>query len=176
MMSKIFRITVCMTNVLLSACATQAPVTDLAPVTRIDSPPQQPAQVRSAAPQLPMHDVQSRLLAHHATWRGTPHEWGGLTRKGVDCSGYIWHTYRDLFEQSLPRTTRGQVQLGQRVSRSQLREGDLVFFKIGPGRRHAGIYVGNGRFAHASYSKGVTISALNNTYWKRRYWQSRRLL
>jgi len=160
----------------LTACATHVPETDLAPVTRIDSPQREPTQVQPADQQLPMHDVQARLLAHHATWRGTPHAWGGLTRRGVDCSGYIWHTYRDLFEQSLPRTTRAQAQLGQRVSRSQLREGDLVFFKIGPDNRHAGIYVGNGRFAHASYSKGVTISALNNTYWKRHYWQSRRLL
>lgn len=176
MMKKTFRIVGCVASMLLSACATQLTETDLAPVTRNDSSPREPAQLQPPDPQLPVHDVQARLLAHHATWRGTPHAWGGLSRNGVDCSGYIWHTYRDLFGQSLPRTTLAQAQLGQRVSRAELREGDLVFFKIGRGRRHAGIYIGNGRFAHASYSKGVTISALNNSYWKRHYWQSRRLL
>jgi cell wall-associated NlpC family hydrolase len=82
------------------------------------------------------------------------------------------HTFRDVFD----RTTRAQVALGKRVSPAQLRDGDLVFFKIGGNRQHVGIYIGKGQFAHASRSKGVTISLLGSVYWKRHYWQSRRLL
>ena len=171
----LIQFSMCAAAGMLTACTGQAPVTDLAPVVRVEPAP---SIGTDAAPSLDSNprDVRTRLLAHYATWRGTPHVWGGLSRNGVDCSGYIFHAYRDLFARTLPRTTRAQARLGQGINRSQLRDGDLVFFKIAPGKHHAGIYVGNGRFAHASYSKGVTISALDGVYWKRRYWQSRRLL
>ena len=164
----IARISLSFAVLLLSACAGQAPVTGLA--THSDSTAAAPR------PLSPSGERRERLLAHHASWRGTPYVWGGLSRSGVDCSGYIYRTYQNVFARALPRTTRAQVQLGRRIERAQLRDGDLVFFKTGRDRRHAGIYVGNGQFAHASYSRGVTISSLDSAYWKRHYWQSRRLL
>ena len=85
-------------------------------------------------------------------------------------------TFRAVFGHALPRTTLAQASLGRGVGRQQLQDGDLVFFKTGRRQRHVGVYVGNGQFAHASRAQGVTISSLDNVYWKRRYWQSRRLL
>ena len=168
----IIRVSICASVVLLAACAAPAP--EIARVTNSDVHTLAPRPLAADPPST--REVRARLLAHHASWRGTPHVWGGLSRSGVDCSGYIYRAYRDVFARSLPRTTRAQVQLGQGIPRAQLRDGDLVFFKTGPNKRHAGIYVGNGQFAHASYSEGVTISSLDNVYWKRHYWQSRRLL
>jgi cell wall-associated NlpC family hydrolase len=161
---------------LLGACAANTPHPEPAPVSEHGVTAAVITTPGLAATDEPEVDVRTRILKHHATWHGTPHRWGGLTRKGVDCSGYIYHTYQDVFARALPRTTRAQARLGQGISREELRDGDLVFFKTGRNQRHVGIYVGDGQFAHASRSRGVIISSLDNVYWKRHYWQSRRLL
>lgn len=84
--------------------------------------------------------------------------------------------FRDTFNLELPRSTYDQVHEGRPIDRQELQAGDLVFFRP-PGRyNHVGIYVGDGRFLHASSSKGVMISRLDNSYWQRYYWQSRRAL
>lgn len=120
--------------------------------------------------------VRQVLLAQHQRWVGTPYRFGGTNERGIDCSALIQNVYRDSFNMQLPRTTWQQVKQGDPVDRSQLQPGDLVFFNPpGPGR-HAGIYVGEGRFMHASSSKGVMLSRLDNSYWQRYYWQSRRPL
>ncbi len=76
----------------------------------------------------------------------------------------------------LPRTVDEQRKLGFAVKKSQLKVGDLLFFKTGWSSRHVGIYIGNNEFMHASTSQGVMISSLDNSYWKQKYWQARRLL
>ena len=75
----------------------------------------------------------------------------------------------------LPRTTEELAREGERVDRSELQAGDLVFFKTGFRQRHVGIYMGGKRFLHASTSRGVMTSSLNNVYWKERYWKARRI-
>ena len=75
----------------------------------------------------------------------------------------------------LPRNTALQVQEGSPVSREDLAPGDLVFFRRG-GTRHVGIYLGDDEFIHASTSRGVTISNLDEDYYRRYYWTARRLL
>lgn len=119
--------------------------------------------------------VKKLLYQQHATWEGVNYKLGGLSQSGVDCSGFVYKTYRDKFGIHLPRTTQHQAQLGKKISKSQLRPGDLVFFKTGIKTRHVGIYIGSGRFLHASSTKGVTISQLNEQYWKNKYWHARRL-
>ena len=64
---------------------------------------------------------------------------------------------------------------GTRVSKQELVEGDLVFFKISSRLNHVGIYVGNGEFIHASTRAGVTRSRLDNQYWRNKFWQARRI-
>ena len=120
--------------------------------------------------------IEQRLRAEEQQWHGTPYRWGGLSREGIDCSGFVMTVYEDLFGLPLPRTTTAQVEAGEAVSADALQAGDLVFFRTSRKTRHVGIYLGEGEFAHASTSQGVTTSRLDNTYWRKTYWTSRRIL
>ncbi len=120
--------------------------------------------------------MRQNLLAHYQRWRGTPYRYGGLSRSGVDCSGFVYLTYQSAIGFTVPRTTQALAQTGERVSKSQLRVGDLIFFNTGKKTRHVGIYLGNHEFLHASTSRGVIVSKLNNPYWLSSYWKARRVL
>lgn len=123
----------------------------------------------------PAELIRDALMAEYERWQGTPYRLGGTSSTGVDCSALVQNIFADRFSLDLPRTTRHQVNEGASVIRPALEPGDLVFFRP-PGGRHVGIYVGNERFLHASTSRGVMISSLNNAYWKRYYWKARRPL
>jgi len=119
--------------------------------------------------------VKSLILSQYSLWKGTPYEYGGVDFNGVDCSAFVQNTYRSKLGYSIPRTTRTQIQLGKKVAKSQLEIGDIVFFKTGRNSLHNGIYIGQSQFVHASTSRGVTISNLNNVYWKKTYYLSKRI-
>lgn len=121
-------------------------------------------------------DVKSRLMDQYASWKGVRYRLGGSTRKGIDCSAFVQRTFREQFGLELPRSTSEQQDSGKSISRSQLRTGDLVLFRAGSTGRHVGIYIGNDQFVHASTSSGVTISSMNEPYWKKRYNEARRVL
>ncbi len=116
------------------------------------------------------------LYAQYKSWRGVPYQLGGLSKKGVDCSGFVYLTFKDKFGVILPRTTATQVKQGKRIYIGQLQTGDLIFFKTDWRTRHVGIYLSDGRFLHASTSKGVMISRIDNSYWKKKYWRAQRIL
>jgi hypothetical protein len=122
-----------------------------------------------------MEDVTEALKEYYISWQGTRYIYGGLSRNGVDCSGLTLLTYKELFGQDLPRTVKEQVKEGVRISQGSLQPGDLVFFKTGRFQKHVGIYLEDDLFIHASRSKGVTISSLQNLYWQKRFWQAQRL-
>jgi probable lipoprotein NlpC len=69
------------------------------------------------------------LRAEIQSWLGTPHRMGGLSRRGIDCSGLVVVLYDDLFDMQLPRTTTALMRRGRRVEKHNLTAGDLVFFK-----------------------------------------------
>lgn len=119
--------------------------------------------------------VEAALYEQLAEWRGTPYRLGGKSKRGIDCSGFVQNTFQRRFHSALPRTTEQQVREGKKIPRSQLRTGDLVFFRTGRGVRHVGIYLNDGQFIHASKSAGVTQSDMNDSYWAPRFWQARRL-
>lgn len=121
--------------------------------------------------------VIAQLNEQLSQWRGTPYRYGGTTRSGVDCSGFVWLTFRDRFDLQLPRTTVAQTDMGTRIDKADLLPGDLVFFKTGSGENglHVGIYDTDDQFIHASTSQGVIRSSLNNVYWKKVFWQARRI-
>ena len=119
--------------------------------------------------------IKKKLYAQYTQWRGTKYKLGGLNKNGIDCSGFVFVTYKSKLGRVLPRTTHLQVAVGSNVKRSELQAGDLVFFKTGKFKRHVGIYLDHGKFLHASTSKGVTISRLENNYWKSRYWRAKRI-
>lgn len=120
-------------------------------------------------------DVTGVLRQYFARWEGTRYRLGGLSRKGIDCSGLTLITYKELFGRELPRTVREQVKQGKKIPKTALQAGDLVFFKTGTFQRHVGIYLEEDQFIHASRSRGVMISSLNNVYWQKRFWQAQRL-
>jgi cell wall-associated NlpC family hydrolase len=110
---------------------------------------------------------------------GVPYRWGGVTRQGMDCSALVRAIIRETYGIELPRTSAEMFTLGQPVpERRQLRPGDLVFFHdtySGPGVSHVGVYVGDGRFAHASVTQGGTIGSLGAAYFRQRYAGARRI-
>lgn len=110
-------------------------------------------------------------------WEGTPYRLGGVGRSGIDCSGFVQRTFMDRFGINLPRQTKDQAKYGQFVNRADIQTGDLVFFKTGrgPNGYHVGIYVKEDKFLHASTKGGVIYSSLNNPYWRKTYWQARRI-
>jgi len=119
--------------------------------------------------------VKSILYTQLRNWQGVQYQAGGLSRSGIDCSGFVYLTYRHHFDMELPRTTRDQSKSGQKISRKQLQPGDLVFFKTGWFDRHVGIYIENRQFVHASAKRGIMLSRLDDPYWSKKYWKSVRI-
>ena len=103
-------------------------------------------------------------------WWGTKYCMGGNTQGCIDCSGFTQALMHDVYNLSLPRTAQDQFDRSERVEVEDLREGDLVFFHT-EGREvsHVGVYLLNNKFVHASTSGGVSVSDLNDSYWKTRY-------
>lgn len=120
--------------------------------------------------------VADALNLQYNEWKGVRYREGGLSKKGVDCSGFVQLTFRNRLGKSIPRTTKALSKFGKKIRRRSLRPGDLVFFKTGRKVRHVGIYYGDNRFLHASTSRGVMISGLDDIYWGERFWQARRVL
>ena len=105
-------------------------------------------------------------------WMGTPYKIGGMSKSGIDCSGFAFNLYKAIYDYSLPRISMDQYKaVKQFRRRKHLKEGDLVFFATGSGRRisHVGIYLDNDRFVNATTSRGVMVCNLNDTYWDKAY-------
>ncbi|TKB97092.1 glycoside hydrolase [Pedobacter cryophilus] len=98
-------------------------------------------------------------------WQGTKYQYGGLSKRGVDCSGLVYLAFKDVYEKEIPRITSQQVEAIKRKYEGQLKEGDLVFFDYeGKKFSHVGIYLQNGFYFHASTSKGVMVAKLKDPY------------
>jgi cell wall-associated NlpC family hydrolase len=120
--------------------------------------------------------VQQALLTQFREWRGTPYKLGGNSKAGIDCSAFVQQTLSTHFNVNAPRTTTQQVQMGEAVDRDNLKVGDLLFFRTGYTTKHVGFYLGGGQFLHASTKVGVTISKLDDLYWRKTFWKVRRVL
>ena len=155
----------------ISSCAGAPPQNKTTTMTpkAISSPHPLPGK-KSTSP-----TIEQRLRGEVRLWEGTPHRMGGTRRSGVDCSGFVQRIFIDLFNVNLPRSTAQQVHSGKPVAVDHLRPGDLVFFHPPHKVRHVGVYLGGGEFAHASTSRGVTISRMDSAYWRNAYWTARRI-
>ncbi len=109
-------------------------------------------------------------------YRGVRYRYGGITTRGLDCSGLVFRVLQNHGIKA-PHNSRALYKLGKAIARGNLRSGDLVFFHTrGRGISHVGMYIGNGKFVHASSSKGrVRVDRLDDGYYARRYVGARRV-
>ncbi|MDD2886626.1 MAG: NlpC/P60 family protein [Aliarcobacter sp.] len=108
-------------------------------------------------------------------WKNVRYKMGGSSRTGIDCSGFTQKAFKEKFGIELPRTTLTQVKVGVEVKKSDLKMGDLVFFKTSKVNKHVGIYMGNGSFLHSSI-KGIQFTELEKPFYKDTYWTARRIM
>lgn len=121
-------------------------------------------------------NARERLENEMDKYLGVRYRYGGTGVTGMDCSGFVSRVFLDALDIKLPRSSAAQAKVGVAVSKSKLKFGDLVFFKIRRNRiSHVGIYVGDNNFVHASTKLGVIVSSLNERYYKRTYATARRL-
>lgn len=102
-------------------------------------------------------------------WFGTPYRYGGSSKSGVDCSAFVQTLYSGIYGMNLPRTAKEQYKACAQISRTEITEGDLVFFNTTGGVSHVGYYLQNNKFVHAASSGGVMISDLDDDYWVKRF-------
>lgn len=117
----------------------------------------------------------SGLISIASQWVGTPYLWGGDSKNGIDCSAFTRKVFNE-YGVKLTGNTQSQVKQGKAVKKGELQPGDLIFFNTNRTNGHVGIYIGGNQFMHASSSKGVTTSSLDNSYYKARYSTARRVL
>jgi len=111
------------------------------------------------------------LLQAIDEWWGTRYCMGGSSKNCIDCSAFTQEVMRSVYGVQLPRTAQEQYDASQKVDLQDLKQGDLVFFHSGRrgGISHVGVYIANNKFVHASTSGGVTISDLNDNYWRAKF-------
>ena len=120
--------------------------------------------------------VVANLNEQLRNWRGAPYRYGGMSPRGVDCSGFVLMTFRDKFALQLPRETREQAEIGTKIDKSELLPGDLVFFKgtyDTAGVSHCGIYVGDNKMLHCGDPIGY--ADLDTSYWQSHFYAYGRL-
>jgi cell wall-associated NlpC family hydrolase len=135
--------------------------------SRTTQPAQQPPAISGSQP---------AAVRRALRYLGARYRYGDSGSRGFDCSGFTAYIYRQ-HGINLPHNSAAQYRVGKTVSRSELRPGDLVFFRT-RGRRisHVGIYIGDGKFVHASSARGrVRIDTLNSGYYHQRYVGARRI-
>jgi probable lipoprotein NlpC len=119
-------------------------------------------------------EARSRLIAAAGKYERTPYRYGGIDRKGLDCSGFVFVSFLDALGISVPRSAESLHSWVERIPIDNAQPGDLVFFKTtGSGRiSHVGILTGEGRFIHSASSgqkTGVIYSRLDEKYWSRTF-------
>lgn len=118
----------------------------------------------------PAEDVKNtKMFEFIDDWYGTPYRLGGTTKKGVDCSAFTQFLFASVYGLGIPRTSKEQYNSTNRISRTELKEGDLIFFNTRGGVSHVGVYLLNNKFVHASTSGGVMISDIFDEYWARKF-------
>ena len=122
-------------------------------------------------------DDNEQLYDAIEAWMGTPYKYGGTTKEGVDCSAFVGHIYQEVYQRRLHRVANDMQQNATLITKSELREGDIVFFTNSKGRvSHVGIYLKDGLFVHSSTSRGVIISRLDDSYWSKHFYKGGRVL
>lgn len=121
-------------------------------------------------------DDNAKLYETVNSWLGVPYKYGGTDRSGIDCSAFVGLVYREVYGVNLHRTANDMLRDVRLIGRTQLREGDLLFFTNSKGKvSHVGIYLKEGLFAHSSTSNGVSVSKLESKYWSDHFYKGGRV-
>lgn len=123
------------------------------------------------------YSMSEMVVSYSKEYLGVPYVFGSSSSKSFDCSGFTMYVYKKVGI-SLPHSAKGQASMGTRVSKSELKPGDLVFFQTyTSGISHVGIYIGDGKFIHASSGAGhVVVTNLSDSYYTSRYRGATRLI
>lgn len=130
-----------------------------------------------------LHNFQKAEIIQTAKeFIGTPYHYGGMTKDGIDCSALTLNAFANN-DMALPRTSRAQSKIGRKIKKLNAEAGDLIFFKTNRRRSvitHVGLITENKdgeiKFIHASSSKGVIESCLNESYYKRTFAKIKRII
>jgi len=121
---------------------------------------------------------KTKVIKTAKRYLGTRYVYGANSRHAVDCSSFVQQVFKKVHKK-LPRTSKEQAKVGKRIPKNKLKKGDLVFFssKKTKGVAHVGIYIGNGKFIHASSArKKVVITSLNKRYYRYHFKGARRIV
>lgn len=136
------------------------------PLLRIDNNPQ------------PLTNKErSRIIETAESYIDTPYRHRGQDASGFDCSGFVYNVYLEAIDLRLPRTTKELYDISRPINVKDARPGDFIFFSIKGNSRpdHVGLMISNDEFIHSSKSKGVTISYLDDQYYRRKFISARTL-
>ncbi|MBR2196480.1 MAG: C40 family peptidase [Salinivirgaceae bacterium] len=119
-------------------------------------------------------DDNIKLYRYVSSWIGVRYRTGGTTKSGVDCSGFAGAVYNDVYGKKIHRTVVDIYSEDCRhIRQGNLQEGDLVFFrtdgKNSKTPNHVGVYLKNGKFVHASSSRGVVVNSLEQEYYRKEF-------
>ncbi|GAA4886617.1 hypothetical protein GCM10023311_07370 [Flaviramulus aquimarinus] len=139
------------------------------------------SEINSKVLKLPTSRTDN-IIGYAQQFKGVRYKWGGTTKTGMDCSGLVYESFKS-YDVFLPRISRDMAKKGYKISLKKILKGDLLFFKTGNRRNainHVGLVVdikdNNIKFIHATTSKGVIVSGLNETYWLKAFHEARRIL
>ncbi len=122
-------------------------------------------------------DEDLKLVSCLAGWLNVPYKYGGNTKQGTDCSGLVSSVFQEVYNIAMYRSSADQLKNVREISKSQLKAGDLVFFKIDNNKvSHVGIYLGGNKFIHATTQKGVIVNSLDEEYYKKYYYTAGRVI
>ncbi|MFL5763832.1 MAG: C40 family peptidase [Bacteroidia bacterium] len=117
-----------------------------------------------------------KLYSFIDDWYGVPYKYGGKAKSGIDCSNFTCTLYANVYGRSISGTSSSLYEQCKTVSKKDLEEGDLIFFKIDSDKiSHIGVYLQNNKFVHATTKKGVMIDDLDEAYYQKYYYKSGRL-
>ncbi len=126
--------------------------------------------------------IADKIVWTAVTYKGVPYKYGGMTKRGMDCSGLI-HTSFKQRKVEIPRTSREMYAKSFDISLSKVKRGDLLFFKTSRKKgkvNHVGLVTsiknGDIHFIHSTSSRGVIVTSLYNDYWKKAFIKAKRIL
>ncbi|MCW3082906.1 MAG: glycoside hydrolase [Bacteroidetes bacterium] len=118
----------------------------------------------------------TKLYSFIDDWYGVPYKYGGQNKKGIDCSNFAATLYATIYNKQLKGSSASIFNQCKVISRSDLKEGDLLFFKIEKEDiSHIAVYLQNNKFVHATTKKGVMIDDLDEAYYKKYFYKAGRV-